>query len=64
MSNIKWNNVGYIFAGISVTIFTYLLIGDVFLDLHPSRWWYLIGWVFLALEFVSFGIFLRKKRNR
>ena len=63
MSNIKWNNVGYIFAVIAVTIFTYLLIGDVFFDLNPNRWWYLIGLVFLALEYVSFGILLRKKKN-
>lgn len=64
MSNIKWNNVGYIFAVIACTIFTYLLIGDVFFDLHPSRLWYLIGWVSLTLEYVSFGIFLRNNRNR
>ena len=63
MSNIKWNNAGYIFCGIAVTIFTYLLIGDVFFDLNPGRWWYIIGWVCIFLEYVSFGIFLRKNRN-
>lgn len=64
MSNIKWNNVGNIFAVIACTIFIYLLIADVFFDLHPSRWWYLIGWVCVFLEYASFGIDSRNKKNR
>jgi hypothetical protein len=64
MSNIKWDNVGYIFAGIAITIFTYLIIGRVFFDLNPSHWPFIIGWVCIFLEYVSFGIYLSKNWNR
>jgi hypothetical protein len=64
MSNIKWNNVGYIFAGIAVTIFTCVIIGNLFFDLNSGNWPLIIGWVFIFLEYVSFGIYMYKNWNR
>jgi hypothetical protein len=64
MSNIKWNNVGNIFAGIACTIFVYLLIGDLCFDLNSSWWLHIIGWACIFLEYVSFCIDSHKKKNR